>query len=132
MSFVSRGTRFRQRHITDGPILDMSPEDKRKIMRLVQRGQAVTDDRLVSQAIAYANFRERVSLVFALIFLMFTALEAAAALFSSFGRIFYAFIFVAFLAITILWFWTAWRCRKAAQTMTPSAHGLDSRDHLEY
>jgi hypothetical protein len=117
MSLVSRLINYRRRYITDGPIADMRPEDKRKIAQMVQRGQAVTDDHLVSMAIAYANFRARVSRALALIFVIFSALEAVAALFSSFGRTFYAFVCVGLLAVSLSWLWQVRLCRRAAQTM---------------
>jgi hypothetical protein len=83
----------------------------------------VTDDHLAPQAIAYANFRARVSRVLALGFLTLSVLEAVGALYSSFGRIFYAFVCAVFLAIGILWFWQGRLCQKAAQTMIHARTG---------
>lgn len=115
---TSRLAGFRQRYITEGPIADLNRKEKREISRLIHRGHPIADKRLIPRAIAYANFRARVSLGLGVTFLILTILEAVAALYSSFGRAFYAIAFVAFLIVTVLWFRQAWNCHKAAQRMT--------------
>jgi Flp pilus assembly protein TadB len=120
---ASRLAGVRRRYLTEGPIADVDREERREISRLIQRGHPIADKRLMPRAIAYANFRARVSLVLGIIFLFLTAVEAVAALFSSFGRLFYAIVFVVFLIVTVLWFRQARNCYKSARTMT--AHSKD-------
>jgi hypothetical protein len=52
-----------------GPIFDACPEDRWDISSLIQRGLAVTDERLAAQALAYARFRVRLSSALALLYL---------------------------------------------------------------
>jgi hypothetical protein len=77
MTASGRLHRWRWRYLTYGPIADADPDDQWDIAQLIQRGQAVTDERLVAQALAYARYRMRFFLVLALLYLAFAGYLAS-------------------------------------------------------
>ena len=118
MRFVTRLAQYRKRRVIDGPIFNLRPADKREIKLSVQRGRVVTDDRLVPQAIAYANFRARVCRRVALLLLLASAIDAAEAIYSPFLGILYAFVSVFFMIMGILLIWQVRLYRTAVRKMT--------------
>ena len=115
----SRPGRWRLRYLAYGPISDAPSADQSKIAKLIQRGRAVTDDRLAAQALAYARFRIRVCSAFGLIFLVVAAGEVGEVVSAAFGsanlRIVYAVLIGFFLLSSFGWLWQADRCRRGAR-----------------
>ena len=119
-----RPSRWRPRYWAYGPISDARPADQLKILELIQRGQAVTDERLVAQALAYARFRAGVCKVFGLIFLVLASGEAVTAVLGSVSpRIVYAVLSGGFLLTGIGWLWQADRCRRGGQATAQACAG---------
>ena len=117
MTASSRLGLWRPRYWAYGPITDACPADRHKIAELIQRGRAVTDERLVAQALAYARFRARFCGGLGLFFLVAAAGEAVGAALgsSTLARIGYAGLGGGFLLNGIGWLWQADRCRRGAQ-----------------
>jgi hypothetical protein len=113
----SRPGLWRPRYWAYGPITDARPADRHKIAELIQRGRAVTDERLLAQALAYARFRARFCGGLGLFFLVAVACEAVAAALgsSTFARIGYAGLGGGALLNGIGWLWQANRCRRGAR-----------------
>jgi hypothetical protein len=108
---------WRPRYWAYGPITDAHPVDRHKIAELIQRGWAVTDERLVARALAYARFRARFCGGLGLFFLVAAAGEAVGAALgsSTFARIGYAVLGCGFLLAGMGWLWQADRCRRGAR-----------------
>lgn len=117
VSDSSRPGLWRPRYWVYGPITDERPADRYKIAELIQRGRAVTDERLLAQALAYARFRTRFCGGLGLFFLVAASGEVAGAAFgsSTFDRIVYGGLGGVFLLWTITWLWQADRSRRGAR-----------------
>ena len=123
MTAFLRSAYWHPRYWTYGPITDMPRADKEKIAYLMQRGRPVTDEHLVTPALAYARFRGRWCGVFAPVFLLMAASAVPVALGSpTLQRIVYAVIGGWYLLLGIRWLWVADRCRRGARAMT-DMHG---------
>lgn len=116
----SRPRLWSPRYWAYGPITDARPADRHKIAELIQRGRAVTDERLLAQALAYARFRVRFCGGLGLFFVVAAAGETIAAALgsSTFARIGYAVLGGGFLLNGIGWIWQADRCRRGARATT--------------
>jgi hypothetical protein len=108
--------RKRLRYLAYGPISDAPSADKHKIADLIQRGRAVTDERLVKQALLYARFRARVCGWLGLFFLVVAGGNLAALLMSE-----TTFEYVLRMATAFVfalmgggWLWLASLCRHGA------------------
>lgn len=110
---------WRPRYWAYGPITDARPADRQEISKLIQRGQAVTDERLVAQALAYARFRARFCGGLGLVYLVATAGEAVAAGAatgsSALARFAYAGLSGVFLLFAITWLQQSGGCRRGAR-----------------
>ena len=108
--------RHRLRYLAYGPISDAPSADKHKIADLIQRGRAVTDERLVQQAILYARFRARVCGWMGLMFLVIAAGNLAALLMSetTFEYILHVAAVFVFALLGGGWLWLASLCRHGA------------------
>jgi hypothetical protein len=118
VKFFTRLAQYRKRRVIDGPIFNLLPADKREIRLSVQRGRVVPDDHLVPRAIAYANFRARISRRVAILFLLISAVDLVPAIFTPSLGIFYAFASVFFLIMGILFIWQVKLYHTAARKMT--------------
>jgi hypothetical protein len=98
-----------------GPIIHARPEDQWEISSLIQRGQAVTDERLAAQALAYARFRVRVLSVLALLYLAWVGYLASRVSFGSLLGIASIMGCTVFLAASVMFAWLAVRCRRGAR-----------------
>jgi hypothetical protein len=121
MTATSRPDRWRWRYLTYGPIADADRDDQWDIAWAIQRGQAVTEDRLVPQALAYARFRSRVYLTLALIYLTLVGYLAFRASSGYWIAIACALGAAAMLGASGMFFWLADRCRQGAKA-TVQAH----------
>lgn len=121
MTASSRPERRRWRYLAYGPIADADRDDRWDIAWTIQRGQAVTEDRLVAQALAYARFRSRVYLTLALIYLPLVGFLAFRASSGYWIAIAFALGAVSMLGASGMFFWLADRCRRGAKA-TVQAH----------
>lgn len=103
------------RYLAYGPISDARPEDQWEISSLIQRGQAVTDECLAAQALAYARFRIRLSSALALLYLALAGYFASQASFGSLVGIASIMGCAAFLMFSVIFAWLAVRCRRGAR-----------------
>jgi hypothetical protein len=113
----SRPGLWRPRYWAYGPITDARPADRHKIAGLIQRGRAVTDERLLAQALTYARFRARFCGGLGLFYLVVAAVGAVGAALgsSTLARIGNAGLGGVFLLNGIVWLWQADRCRRGAR-----------------
>ena len=104
--------RWRLRYLAYGPITDTPPSDQHKIAELIQRGRAVTDERLIAQALACARFRARVCGLIGLIVLLFGAADLAGSLVSGSAvhHLLLALATLGFALMAAAWLWQANRC----------------------
>lgn len=117
----SRPDRWHWRYLVYGPIADADRDDQWDIAWAIQRGQAVTEERLVGQALAYARFRSRVYRTLALCYLPlvgFLAFRASSGYWIAIAAVLGA---VAMLGASAMFFWLADRCRRGAKA-TLQAH----------
>jgi hypothetical protein len=105
-------------YLNYGPILDSRPEDQWEISSLIQRGQAVTDERLAAQALTYARFRVRLSSALALLYLALVGYLASRGSFGSLLGIASIMCCAAFLMTSITFALLAVRCRRGARATT--------------
>ena len=115
----------RLQYLSYGPILDAPPADKRKIAGLIQRGRAVTDERLGQQALLYARFRSRVCGWLALFFLLLAAANLAALLMSELvsDYVWHASAAFGFALMGAGQLWLANRCRHGAHATVQASRG---------
>ena len=112
-------------YLNYGPILDACLEDRWEISSLIQRGQAVTDERLAAQALAYARFRVRLSSVLVPLSLALLGYFASRASFHSLGGIASIMLCAENLMISITFAWSAVHCRRGARVTAQA--GVDRR-----
>jgi hypothetical protein len=115
VSASSRPGWLRLEYLNYGPILDARPEDRWEISSLIQRGQAVTDERLAAQALDYARFRVRLSSALALLYVALMGYFASRASFGSLLGIASIMCCAAFLMFSVIFAWSAVRCRRGAR-----------------
>ena len=102
-------------YLNYGPVSGARPEDQWEISSLIQRGQAVTDERLAAQALAYARFQVRLSSALALLYLALAGYLASRASFGSFPGIASITGCAVFLMFSVIFAWSAVRCRRGAR-----------------
>jgi hypothetical protein len=105
-------------YLNYGPVLDARPEDQWEISSLIQRGQAVTDERLAAQALAYARFRVRLSSVLAPLYLASAGYFASRVSFGSLPGIAAIMVCAVSLAASAIFTRSGVRCRRGAQATT--------------
>ena len=115
----------RLRQLAYGPISDAPSADKHEIAVLIQRGRAVTDERLVQQALLYAHFRARVCGWLGLILAVIAAANLAALLMSEtvFDLVMHVVTASGLALSGGTFFWLASRCRHGAHATAEASSG---------
>jgi hypothetical protein len=115
MTVSSRPGWLHLEYLNYRPIFDACPEHRWEISSLIQRGQAVTDERLAAQTLAYARFRVRLSSVLVLLYLALVGYWASRASFGSLLGIGSIMGCAASLMSGVIFAWSAVHCRRGAR-----------------